>query len=173
MDELESHRSRDLSAAREVRFADVFSPDRIQIGIKVSSAKRMLEVVSGLLANNSDDAVDEDVVFRTLLEREHLGSTCVGNGVALPHGRLDNIQTPIGAIMCMETPLKMDAIDDKPVDLVCALVVPANARDEHIELLRKLAEGIERYSLDHRIRNAASCSEVYLELAKLDGPAPI
>ncbi len=169
MDDSENHCPQNsVPAVREVRFAEVFSPDRIQIGVEISSTKRMLEAVSQLIVTNINGAVTEDTVFRTLLERERLGSTCVGNGVALPHCRLDDINKPVGAIIRMEKPLEMDAIDEAPVDLICALVVPSDAVSEHIEILRTLAEGIERFNLHHRIRNAQSNAEVYLQLTELD-----
>ena len=168
MDASENYASKAAQSGGGARLAEVFSPDRILVDAEISSSKRMLEVISGLFTEDQADSLDSNVVFRSLFRRERTGSTCVGNGVALPHGRMDGIQRPLGAIVRMKTPIDMDAIDDKPVSIAFGLLVPTDGASDHIHLLRKLAQGIEEYGLHHRIMKAKNPSQVYRQLAEFD-----
>ena len=152
----------------ETRLREVFSPERIQTDVQVSSLKRMIESMSGLFTKNNQHAIDKDTVFRALLERERLGSTCVGNGVALPHGRLNGLPNAVGAIMRMKTPLDMDASDEKPVFIVCGLLVPADCADAHIKILAKLARGFEEHNLHQRMMEAEDSEAIFVEIVKFD-----
>ena len=154
--------------AEEAGLANVFSPKRIRTGVKVSSQKRLLEVLSNLLTEGHDYDVDKQTVFKALVERERLGSTCVGNGVVLPHGRLNSLPQACGAIIRVESPLDLDAFDDKPVQLACGLLVPAECAEVHVQILRKLAVGFEKYDLHHSLLMAENANKLFLELISFD-----
>ena len=116
----------------------LLTADRIRYDISVSSKKRLLEELAVLLSKQNT-AVDKDTVCRTLTERERLGSTGVGGGIALPHGRLNGINECIAAAIRLKEPLDFDAPDEEPVCLAIALLVPADAAKQHLQILARLA----------------------------------
>ena len=116
----------------------LLSRERVAVNVKISSKKRMLEELAELLSRQLP-AMDQHTVFSILNERERLGSTGIGHGIALPHGRLNGIQEPIAAAMKLQKPLNFDAIDDQPIILVIGLLVPAEATDQHLRILSDLA----------------------------------
>ena len=98
------------------------STDRILFNVAASSKKRMLEELSALLSRHQAP-LDRHTVFQVLNERERLGSTGIGNGIALPHGRLNGISEPLAAVLRLRQGLDFDAVDDQPVTLVIALIL--------------------------------------------------
>ena len=112
--------------------------ERIDVDVEVSSKKRLLEEVADLLTVHSDN-LNRDTVFQILNERERLGSTGIGSGIAIPHGRIEGIEQPIICAMRLSEGLNFDSIDDKPVVLVIGLLVPANADQTHLKILARLA----------------------------------
>lgn len=156
----------------DVRLNKVFACSRIQIDVEVSSTRRLIEVIAKLFANGSQHEMHKDTVFRSLLERERLGSTCVGNGVMIPHSRLHSLPAPIGAIVRMTTPLEVDADDDTPVSLACGLLVPAECSDLHIRILARLAEGFVERDLHQRLMGALDERELYDQLVQFDNETP-
>ena len=153
---------------QDILLSDVFAEERIQVDVHVSSHKRMLEILSRLFAENIQYDLNRNTVFHTLLKRERIGSTCVGNGVALPHGRLNELSEAVGAILRMATPLMLDAIDNKPVILACGLLVPANIADIHINVLAKLARGFEQGDLCHRMLSAKSSKQLFEQIVEYE-----
>lgn len=117
---------------------NLLSRDRVATDIKTSSKKRMLEEMAELLSRHLPD-MDQQTVFAVLNERERLGSTGIGHGIAIPHGRLNGISEPIAAAMKLSQPLDFDAIDDQPIVIVVGLLVPAEATDQHLKILSELA----------------------------------
>ena len=115
------------------------SADRILFNVAVSSKKRMLEELSGLLSRHRT-MLDRHTVFQVLNERERLGSTGIGSGIALPHGRLNGISEPLAAVLRLRQGLDFDAVDDQPVTLVIGLLVPADATEQHLKILASLAQ---------------------------------
>ncbi len=152
----------------DVRLNQVFSCDRIQLDVEVSSKRRLLEVVSKLFANGSEHVMNKNTVFRSLLERERLGSTCVGNGVMIPHSRLHSLPAPLGVVVRMATPLEADADDNTPVSLACGLLVPAECSDLHIRILGRLAEGFAEHNLHQRLMAAQDERELFDQLVIFD-----
>jgi len=112
--------------------------ERIDVDVEVSSKKRLLEEVADLLTVHTDN-LNRDTVFQILNERERLGSTGIGSGIAIPHGRIEGIEQPIICAMRLSESLNFDSIDDKPVVLVIGLLVPADADQTHLKILARLA----------------------------------
>ncbi len=139
---------------------DLISPDRISLSISASSKKRLLEKISELLGEVIPD-LDDRAIFQSLIDRERLGSTGVGNGVALPHGRLKGLDRAVGACVILSEEMDYDSIDGKPVKIVFALLVPEEATDEHLQLLAQLARifGVEENR--ERLLDAKQIDEVY------------
>ena len=153
---------------RNILLSDVFVEERIQVDVHVSSQKRMLEVLSILFTENMRYDLSKNTVFHALLKRERIGSTCIGNGVVLPHGRLSELTDAVGAILRMTTPLKLDAVDDKPVVLACGLLVPANCADVHINILARLAGGFEQGDLCHRMLKAKTAKQLFEQIVEYE-----
>jgi len=118
--------------------ANFLTADRISCRSGAASKKRVLEELGGLLAASAED-LTRDRVFDRLLERERLGSTGLGQGIALPHARIKGVEDARGAFVQLQSAIDFDAIDDQPVDLVFGLLVPDEATQEHLNLLAKLA----------------------------------
>ena len=116
----------------------LLTADHIRYDLTISSKKRLLEELAGLLSQQRA-ALDKDTVCRTLTERERLGSTGIGGGIALPHGRLNGINECIAAAIRLKEPLGFDAPDEQPISLAIALLVPADAATQHLQILAELA----------------------------------
>jgi PTS system nitrogen regulatory IIA component len=128
--------------------------ERIGSGIELGSKKRVLQQLGELLAS-SMPGLNPETVFDHLLERERLGSTGLGHGIALPHARMPEMERSVGAMVQLKNGVDFDAIDDRPVDLAFALLVPQDATEEHLQLLAKLATMFSNVQFCERLRDAA------------------
>jgi PTS system nitrogen regulatory IIA component len=138
------------------QFLDV---DRISTGADVSSKKRLLQMLAELLAMG-DAELTKEAVFERLTERERLGSTGLGHGIALPHSRMAEVAEARCAFMQLRQGIDYDAIDNRPVDLAFALLVPADANETHLQLLSALAAMFSDQGLREKLRTAASAQEI-------------
>ncbi|MCG6859962.1 MAG: PTS IIA-like nitrogen regulatory protein PtsN [Chromatiaceae bacterium] len=138
---------------------------RIGNSLELSSKKRLLQVLGELLAN-ADAGLTPEGVFECLLERERLGSTGLGHGVALPHARMKEVTEAVGAFVQLQQGVGFDAIDGKPVDLAFALLVPESANEMHLQLLSQLASMFSDAELRQSLREAATEDQI---LALLEG----
>ncbi|MEI8145776.1 MAG: PTS sugar transporter subunit IIA [Alphaproteobacteria bacterium] len=117
--------------------SDIIAPDGIIPNLRVSSKRQVLQEIArraALVANRS-----EREIFDTLNERERLGSTGAGNGIAFPHGNLPRLERLIGLFARLETAVEFDAIDGQPVDLVFVLLAPEGAGADHLKALSRIA----------------------------------
>lgn len=122
-----------------MHLADVLDSDRIAVDISVSSKKSLLEKAASLLAAAPGSAASRDI-FDSLCQRERLGSTGLGHGVAIPHGRVSGQESVAAAVIRLQTPIDFDAPDSEKVDLFFALAVPDKCTDVHLRLLADIAE---------------------------------
>jgi PTS system nitrogen regulatory IIA component len=136
-----------------MRITEILIPEQIVIGAVASSKKRVLEQLSELLARGTDD-LDAKEIFERLLARERLGSTSLGEGVAIPHARMGGNQYTLTAFMRLEQGIDFDAADQQPVDLFFALLVPEESTETHLQLLAQLAEMFRDHRLCKRLREA-------------------
>ncbi len=139
---------------------DLISPERVSLSISASSKKRLLEKISELLGD-AVAGLDGRATFQSLIDRERLGSTGVGNGVALPHGRLKGLDRAVGACIILKDEMDYDSIDSKPVKIVFALLVPEQATEEHLQLLAQLARILGDKENREQLLNAKQSDEVY------------
>jgi len=140
--------------------SDLLSEDRIACDVDAHSKKRALETLSQLLATNQQYATADDIVD-SLLSRERLGSTGIGYGVAIPHGRVKNTHEASAAFIRLVEGIDFDAIDKQPVDLLFALLVPEESTDEHLEILSELANLFVESDFRDRLRKADSADKIY------------
>lgn len=140
--------------------SDCLSSRRILVGLNATSKKRLLEKMAGILLRGSDN-VNRETVFQILTERERLGSTGIGHSVALPHGRVNGLDKPLGAFATLARPLDFDAVDGEPVSLVFGLLVPAEANEQHLQLLACIANMFSSPALRRDVVAAQSPAEIY------------
>lgn len=145
---------------------DLLAPNFVIHNLQVGSKKRTLDFISTLISENILN-VSHDEVFSGLIDRERLGSTGIGEGIAIPHCRLDNLEKAVGVFIKLEKSVDFDAVDRNAVDLVFALVVPSNCCDEHLNTLAQLAEIFSEPSNREALRNCQSAGSLYKELSLL------
>jgi len=143
-----------------IKIAELLPEQRILVSSNVTSKKRVLELLSECVAVNLSELTTVEI-FDCLVNRERLGSTGLGHGVAIPHGRLKNVSQPIAAFLKLQEGVDYDAIDSQAVDLFCALLVPAESTDEHLQILALLAEMFSDNELCTQIRAAKSNTEIH------------
>ncbi len=143
-----------------IHIADTISPQRIDFSARATSKKCALERLSSLVAND-EDSLQATEVFDSLVARERLGSTGIGHGVAIPHGRIGNLDHAVSAFVRLEEGVDFDAIDKEPVAYLFALLVPKNSNDEHLALLSQLAKMFSNPAMRERFRLASSSEELY------------
>jgi PTS system nitrogen regulatory IIA component len=119
--------------------SDLLSPERIRLDVQSSSKKRLLELISEELARNSDEFSKREI-FESLCARERMGSTGLGKGVAIPHGRVKGSRHVQASFIRLKKPVPFDAVDGEPVDLLFCLAVPEDCGEDHLRLLAQVAE---------------------------------
>ncbi|QEY24426.1 PTS IIA-like nitrogen regulatory protein PtsN [Neisseria animalis] len=138
---------------------DILPLSHIMLDLDITSKKRLFEQ-AGLLLENQAGLPRSDV-FDCLFAREKLGTTGLGQGVAIPHGRHACVEKAVGAFIRLHEPIEFDAPDGKPVSLVFILLVPENATGEHLEVLSKLAGKFSQKSVREALAAAATTEDVY------------
>jgi len=137
---------------------------------EIKSKKRALELLAEHLAtdatqaNKSEEAIDPLTIFQLLIEREKLGSTSMGHGVALPHARTDLTNIAIGAFLKLDNGIDFDSPDDQKTDLVFALLVPEHYTDEHLKILAELASRFSDESYCKSLRETNDSKDTYNHL---------
>lgn len=142
-----------------MQLADVLDADRIAVDIAVSSKKSLLEKAASLLAAAPDSAGERDI-FESLCQRERLGSTGLGHGVAIPHGRVSGQNSVAAALIRLQTAIDFDAPDSEKVDLFFALAVPDQCTDVHLRLLADIAERLGSKQQRSIIRETSEPEEI-------------
>lgn len=137
----------------------LFTEESILIDVESKSKKNILELISDKLS--SGDTKQKDQIFDALYKREKLGTTAFGQGIAIPHARISDIESPRLLFIKLSDGINFDAIDDKKVDIIFSLVVPDTKEDFHIELLSKVAELLDNNKIVHKIRESSDKKEIY------------
>ena len=135
--------------------SDLIKADAVVCHESVASKKRALERLSVYLSQD-DPELTETLVFDKLLERERLGSTGLGDGVAIPHCRIAEAQHAVIALVTLAEPIDFDARDKKPVDVLFALVVPENCNETHLKILANAAEMFSDSQFCKALRESSS-----------------
>ncbi len=140
--------------------SELIIKDRTLCNASAQSKKRALEQLSELLATSSPNLTPEEI-STSLIDRERLGSTALGHGVALPHGRLHGREHAIGAFMKLQKGIDFDSVDKQPVDLLYALLVPEHFTDTHLNIISELAEVFSNNQFREELRECNSNEELY------------
>ena len=144
--------------------SSLLPPENVLIDLAVSSKKRVFEHAGLLFENNHHIA--RSLVFDSLFAREKLGSTGLGQGIAIPHGRIKGLRDAIGAMIRMREPIPFDAPDGQPVNLIFVLLVPERATDAHLRILSELAQMFSDKPFRDRLLGAASADALHRLIAE-------
>lgn len=139
--------------------ANLLPVSNIMLDLDVSSKKRVFEQVGLLFENNLSIARSQ--VFDSLFAREKLGSTGLGQGIAIPHGRIKGLKEAVGAIIRMQQPIPFDAPDGQNVNLIFVLLVPDRATDLHLQILSELAQMFSDKPFRERLLSVQSAAELH------------
>ncbi|MGH8577068.1 MAG: PTS sugar transporter subunit IIA [Gammaproteobacteria bacterium] len=150
-------------AGPSMELAEILAPSRVAWNAGTRSKKAVLEALAGLIAGDGGGATAGEV-FQALLARERLGSTALGRGIAIPHGRMERCEGPRAAFLHAAQAVDFDAADNEPVDLFFALLVPAECQDHHLRILAHLAEMFSDGDLVARLRASSGPAEAYATL---------
>jgi len=143
-----------------VEIADLLTgPDAVLASVKASGKKALLAELASRAA--SIFKLDERRLFDRLLERERLGSTGIGGGIAIPHGRLSTLDKPRGLFARLVHPVDFDSIDERPVDIVFLLVAPEGAGADHLKALARVSRLLRDRSLVEKLRATESADALY------------
>ncbi|TXH88764.1 MAG: PTS sugar transporter subunit IIA [Rhodoferax sp.] len=141
------------------RLASILPPDHVVAHVEVSSKKRAFEE-AGLLFENLH-GLSRALVTDSLFSRERLGSTGLGHGVAIPHGRIKGLKAPMAAVLQLAQPIGFDAPDEKPVSLLIFLLVPEAATQKHLEILSEIAELLSDAALREQLTTSTQATELH------------
>ncbi|RUO30604.1 PTS IIA-like nitrogen-regulatory protein PtsN [Aliidiomarina sedimenti] len=139
---------------------EILSLDCTHCAVQDSSKKKLLETISGMVAPKLAGISRADV-FDSLLQRERLGSTGIGLGIAIPHGRLEKAGKPVAVLVTMAHAVDFDAIDNQPVDIIFALLVPENEPEQHLRTLAEVAKRLNQKECCRALRKATTDQELY------------
>ena len=142
-----------------MQISGILRPEAVKVLVSTTSKKRLFHDVADMVAACHDIAIPTAV--EALLERENLGPTAVGKGVALPHARLPGIEGVIGAFVRLEKPLDFDAVDKQPIDLAFFLFAPEAAGVEHLKALALVARTLRDETLCEKLRSNRSPAALY------------
>ena len=141
------------------RLASILPEAQVLVGVEATSKKRAFEE-AGLLFE-SLHGLSRALITDSLFARERLGSTGLGHGVAIPHGRIKGLKAPMAAVLQLAQPIGFDAPDEQPVGLLIFLLVPEAATQKHLEILSEIAELLSDSGLRERIKAAGSVPELH------------
>ncbi|WP_286237291.1 PTS IIA-like nitrogen regulatory protein PtsN [Neptuniibacter halophilus] len=145
---------------------ELLTPSSTLCGLEGGSKKRILEVIAEQIAEQHPE-LDSSSIFNGLHGREKLGSTGIGDGVAIPHCRLADCQDAIGFLIKLDAAVDFDAIDSKPVDLLFALVVPEDATSEHLQTLASIAELFSQEEVRAALREVQNDKDLFETVNRL------
>lgn len=142
-----------------MKLKNVLRLDCTKSAVQCSSKKRALEIISELAAKQLGQ--NPQKLFECILNREKMGSTGIGNGIAIPHGRMFHSDYPVAVLLHCSTPIDFDAIDNQPVDILFAFLVPDEQCKEHLNTLSLIVEKLNDKHLCRQLRHASSDQELY------------
>jgi PTS system nitrogen regulatory IIA component len=147
-----------------MEIADLLSPDAVLAHVKATTKKQVLQEMAhkaALLTN-----LPERRIFDTLVEREKLGSTGMGQGIAIPHGRIPGIEKMTGLFAQLDHPVDFDYMDDQPVDLVFLLLAPEGAGADHLKALARVSRLLRNQAVCEKLRAAPQAATLFALLSE-------
>ena len=147
-----------------MEISDLLKPEAVVAHLKAGNKKQALQE----LARHAGaiTGVNERKIFETLLERERLGTTGVGNGIAIPHGKLPGLRRLYGVFARLETPIDYEAVDGQPVDLIFLLLAPNGAGADHLKALARVSRLLRDRGVCDKLRGSDSGEAIYALLTE-------
>ncbi|MGB1140051.1 MAG: PTS IIA-like nitrogen regulatory protein PtsN [Halioglobus sp.] len=139
---------------------EILTPGRTACNVQGISKKRLFETIAGIVSDDYPGLPQHEVLDQ-LNARERLGSTGMGEGIAIPHCRVANCASPIGALLTLEEAIDYDAPDERPVDLLFVLLVPEEAHQEHLDILAEVARLFSQHDFCKRLRGTTDDRTLY------------
>ena len=136
----------------------LLSPQKIFVDTEVTSKKKLLELIANVVADKAQ--LSQSCVYNNLLSRERLGSTGLGQGFAVPHARVPELEQTLGCFFRLKEPVNFESPDNQPVDLVFTIVIPEEATEEHLLILSSLARIFSQADVCQAIRDAGDKEEI-------------
>jgi PTS system nitrogen regulatory IIA component len=147
-----------------MEIADLISPESVVPNLRATSKKQALQELARRAAELT--GMHERTIFDVLLERERLGTTGVGNGIAIPHGKLSNLPRLYGLFARLEKPINFDSIDEQPVDLIFLLLAPESAGADHLKALARVSRLLRDKGVCEKLRGTDSAEGLYALLTE-------
>jgi PTS system nitrogen regulatory IIA component len=147
-----------------MEIADLLSPDAVLSHLKATNKKQVLQEMAHKAASLT--RLPERRIFETLTEREKLGSTGMGQGIAIPHGRVPGIEKMTGLFAQLDHPVDFDSMDDQPVDLVFLLLAPEGAGADHLKALARVSRLLRNQAVCEKLRAAPHAATLYALLTE-------
>ncbi len=147
---------------------DFLTAEAVAPSLRAKGKKQVLQELSAQAARLTGEAERE--IFETLLQRERLGSTGIGDGVAIPHGKLPKLESLFGLFARLEKPIDFEALDGEPVDMMFLLLAPEGAGADHLKALARVARVLRVPGIHERIRSARDASALYAVLTQEPTP---
>ena len=148
---------------------DLVAPNAVIPALKVNSKKQAIQEMAARAASVSTQ--NERLIFETLLQRERLGSTGIGHGVAIPHGKLPKLDKLFGVFARLDRPIDFEALDGQPVDLIFLLLAPEGAGADHLKALAKVARLLRDPDTAHKLRESRDAETLYAVLTMTSAAA--
>jgi PTS system nitrogen regulatory IIA component len=142
-----------------MQLSEILSLDCTKSAVQCTSKKRALEMISEIVAERTGQSSTE--LFECMLSREKMGSTGIGNGIAIPHARMQSSDKAVAVLLQCESPVEFDSIDNRPVDVMFALLVPDQQCKEHLKTLSSMAARLNDKQILKQLRKAQSDQELY------------
>ncbi|SDI76690.1 PTS sugar transporter subunit IIA [Lutimaribacter saemankumensis] len=147
-----------------MQLSTILKPEAVKVVSSASSKKRLLHDLGDLAA--SAHGIDPARAVEALMERETLGPTGVGHGVALPHARIEDLEDVVGVFILLEKPVDFDAVDRQPVDIIFGLFAPETAGVEHLKALALVSRTLREQSICKKLRANADAQTLYTILTE-------
>lgn len=141
---------------------DIVAPDAVIPALKVTGKKQAIQEIAARAAMLS--GLSERTIFETLLQREKLGSTGIGHGIAIPHGKLQKLEKLFGLFARLERPIDFESLDGQPVDLIFLLLAPEGAGADHLKALAQVARLLRDPEVAHKLRESRDAEALYAVL---------
>ena len=141
------------------RLSQILPPSQVPVSVEATSKKRAFEE-AGLLFENLH-GLNRSLITDSLFARERLGSTGLGHGVAIPHGRIKGLKTPMAAVFLLQTSIGFDAPDEQAVNLLVFLLVPEAATQKHLEILSEIAEMLSDSGLREQLKTSTDAAALH------------
>jgi nitrogen PTS system EIIA component len=147
---------------------EFLTPEAVAPGVRASGKKQLLQELSAQAASLT--GLEERLVFETLLQRERLGSTGIGEGIAIPHCKIPGLTRLFGLVARLERPIEFEALDGQPVEIVFLLLAPEGAGADHLKALARVARVLREPGIRDRIRAARDANAIYAILSETSKP---